>query len=107
MANRTHLKWQAPTENTDGTPIDYALDYELGRESNGDFVPLAVFPGTLNQDGSYSAPLADFALDYGTHTMALRAINRDKPHLISEWSNSISFTLSTETPKAPFGLSAV
>lgn len=111
MANKTQISWQAPVENTDGTPIDYPLDYELAIRSEGaaDYNPVSVFPGTLNPDGSYNAQLADFAVfdSLGTFNVAMRAINRDKPSAVSDWSNEITFVLSAEIPMAPFGLAAI
>lgn len=99
MANPTKIIWRAPTLNTDGTPIDYALDYELGVVEGSAVTPVAVFPGSLNPDGTYEQPLSAFGP--GSHTIVLRALNRNQPDLRSVWTNPVTFVVSTETPQPP------
>lgn len=108
MANKTKFTWQAPTENTDGTAIDYPLDYELGVAVDTIYQPVSVFPGTLNPDGTYEALIANFAAfdAFGTYEVVLRAINRNNPTAISDWSAPLVFTLSAEIPTAPLAFAA-
>lgn len=102
--NPQTLTWQAPTENVDGTPIDYELVYDLGVTQGGLWEVIAQFPGTLNPDGTYSAPLADFAFEDGEHTIGLRSVRADLPSLVSEWSNTVTFEVENDTPNPPAAL---
>ena len=101
--SREELHWQAPTENTDGTPIDYELDYELGVDE----VPTVTMVGSLQEDGTFRAPLNLMSFEVGTYALQLRAINRDQPEFISGWSNSIPLeVLADPVPAAPVLLPA-
>jgi hypothetical protein len=108
MANKTKFTWIAPTENTDGTLIDYSLAYELGvQDAQDELQAISVFPGTLNPDGNYSALLSEFPVfnDFKQYTISLRSINTVNS-ASSDWAASISFTLSAEVPKPPLALAA-
>lgn len=102
--NPQELSWTAPTENTDGTPIDYALAYELGWRIDpaAAFEPVASFPGQLNPDGSYRAdiPAFNFPGDQ-VFQLALNAFRQDAPQLKSDWSNAIEVLISGKVPLAP------
>lgn len=104
LLNPATIKWQAPTQNVDGTPINYALDYELGVRDRGASEPLAAYAtvvGTLTEvPGIFVAPVADFALIEGNYEFALRAIRRDQPEMMSAWSNSIEVDLLA-VPRPP------
>ena len=103
------LTWTAPTENVDGTPIDYALTYRL----YVDDVPTSTFPGTLNETGSYSYPLADVAAvgSPGSYVVALTAFPEgvdldQEPERESDPSNAITITaVEVVRPKGPADLS--
>lgn len=102
--NPKTLSWQAPTTNTDGTPIQYALEYELGVETNGAFVPQLTVPAQLNSDGRYEAAIEGMAFEYGQHTVAMRTFAKDEPARKSVWSASVNFTLSRQIPNPPMDL---
>jgi hypothetical protein len=106
MINPSRLSWQAPTENEDGTPIDYELVYHLGVEDplDGSFEVVAEFPGDLNPDGTYQTDLSQFSFGDGQHTIALRAVRADLPTLVSAWSNAITFEVENDTPNPPMNL---
>lgn len=99
----TTLKWQAPTENEDGTDIDYPLAYNLYVDDE----PVLTFPGTLNDDGMYSFPLADVpALSVpGDYTLSLTAFEDGKPERESDHSGTIIVTRLPADPNAPRDLS--
>lgn len=102
--NPTTLRWTAPTENTDGTPIEKPLDYELGKlQTDGTFLPRLVVIGTLQTDGTYAAPLSDMSFSFGEHTIALRAKYQDRPDLVSEWSTAVTFEVAP-IPNPPTAL---
>lgn len=109
MMSRTELKWSGPTENVDGTPVDYPLDYELGAAATGaQLVPQVTIVGTLQPDNTYLAPLAEmpaFAAP-GTYDLGLRAINREFPDSMSDWSNRVQLVVSASTPRPPVLLDA-
>ena len=104
--NPTKLRWNAPTENIDGSGIVGDLNYTLGImvENDLDFIEVVSFPGSLNMDGEYEALFADIPAIQGSVTLALKAFYVDKPELKSVWSNSIEATFGVAAPKPPFGL---
>ena len=102
VINPTTLKWTAPTQNTDGEPITYELDYEMG--AGEPLEPMYIVVGSLQTDGVYQAPLSDAEFDEGENTIALRAIRRDVPDLKSAWSNAVTFEIARVVPKAPFAV---
>lgn len=103
--SRSELRWQPPTTNVDGTPIDYELDYELGSRQQGQpQEPAALFTvvGDLQTDGTYLAPLSQMAWDSnGNYEIFLRAINRDDPAAVSAWNNPILLTVTSSIPNPP------
>lgn len=104
----TLLSWLAPTQNTDGTSIDYALSYRLYVDAQ----PVATFPGTLNPDGRYQFPLADVpALEEpGTYLLTLTAFPEGvdlelEPGRESDPSGELAITSVTIiVPKGPSDL---
>jgi hypothetical protein len=100
------IAWSAPTTNTDGTQIAYALEYEVGQVLVGGIVPIMVVASQLQEGGKYNAPITDISLDYGEHTLVLRTFAKDDPERKSDWSASVTFALSAEIPSAPLDLSA-
>lgn len=107
--NPENLSWTAPLTNTDGSLIDYALAYELGvGPVGGPYVATASFPGTLNPNGMYEAPLPALALDddvpYG---LVLNAFNTLAPDLKSDWSNEVEIIFTGKLPNVPTGLEAL
>lgn len=96
------LVWQAPTENTDGTPVKGPLTYNLyraGTEAALVKSPETLFmalPGQLNVDGRYEAPLPDFP--EGRHVIALTAVDIEGDE--SELSNTVGFRIGV-APLAP------
>ena len=106
LYSRDELHWQAPTQNVDGTPIDYDLDYELGvlstTLSESEPTPTLTVIGNLQEDGTYRAPLQLMSFEVGVYALYLRAINRDAPENVSGWSNSIGLVVSPNPiPAAP------
>lgn len=99
--NPKTMSWEAPTTNVDGTPITYALEYEVGLDQNGVLAPIVTIPGQLKEGDSYTAPIADLPLEYGEHTIAMRSFAKDDPGRMSAWSEPVSFVLSEEIPNAP------
>lgn len=104
-----NLTWTAPTENTDGTAIEYALTYRLYLED----VPVMTLPGTLNETGLYSFPLEDVAAitEAGLYTFELTAFPEgvdldQEPERESARSNAIQImAVATLVPKEPADLS--
>lgn len=104
-----NLTWTAPTENTDGTAIEYALTYRLYLDD----VPVMTFPGTLNETGLYSFPLEDVAAitEAGLYTFELTAFPEgvdldQEPERESARSNAIQImAVATLVPKEPADLS--
>lgn len=96
------LKWQAPTENVDGTPVKGPLTYNLYRaETDAALVKseetlFMSLPGTLNPDGYFEAPLPNFP--EGDHVIALTAIDIDGDE--SALSNTVGFRIGI-APRAP------
>ena len=103
--NPKNLLWQAPTTNVDGTPIDYALEYEVGLVSDaGVLEPLMTVPAQLQTGNSYEAPIGGLALDWGTYEIALRTFAKDDPARKSDWSQTVEFALSERIPNPPLEL---
>lgn len=103
--NPQEITWTAPTENTDGSPITEPLNYTLGVHDGTDFVEQLSFPGSLNTDGRYTAPIDGLNLPPGATTIALLAFYVDAPDAKSAWSGSLDILLGVQ-PNAPFGLDA-
>jgi hypothetical protein len=101
--NPTQMTWQAPTQNVDGTPIDYVLNYEVGLEdANGQLQPSMVIPGQLQDGGDYTAPIADLGLAAGsTYRIALRTFAKDEPARKSVYSEMVDFAISDRIPNPP------
>ena len=97
----TQITWTAPTLNTDGSPITQQLTYNLYIDG----VQSLNFPGTLNQDGSYSFPLADVAMMQadGEYTLMLTAVDEDGDE--SDPSGSLLIT-RLQRPNSPAAFSA-
>lgn len=104
--NPTNLSWLAPQENTDGTPIDYDLNYELGEILDSGIEPLFVVVGSLREDNKYYAPLSDLGFTAGEHEVAIRAFAQSEPERKSKWSLPTSFIISDRIPKPPLDLAA-
>ena len=104
-----NLTWTAPTENTDGTTIDYALTYRLYLDD----VATMTFPGTLNAAGQYTFPLADVGAitEPGLYTFELTAFPEgvdldQEPERESARSNGIQIlAVAVVVPKEPAELS--
>jgi len=101
--NPTKITWEAPTSNTDGSPIVGDLAYRLYVDGSG----FADFPGALNPDGKYEADITVMGLPDGASTLTLAAFYVDKPELISDPSNGIDIVLGVARPNPPTGLDAV
>lgn len=103
--NPTSLRWQAPTENVDGTPVNGPLNYNLYRRDpsvqDDAFVNVYVVVGELQTDGTYTAPIENLAS--GEHEVALTAVDADG--IESDFSNSVGFRLAA-VPQAPVLLAA-
>lgn len=101
----TMLSWLAPTQNTDGSNIDYALTYQL----YVDGAPVMVFPGTLNPDGKYTFLLQDVPAlqEAGSYIVELTAFPEgldlsEFPERESDKSGSIVIvTIVVIRPKGP------
>ena len=116
--NASVIRWQAPTEEVDGSAITYPLDYVLGISSDPNDpqwdapmaadgshpLSVATFPGSLNPDGSYEQPvstLSAFDRD-GDYYVRLAAMRRGDPSQISAWSNQVLFQFDRPgNPVAP------
>lgn len=103
VENPRRIFWSAPTQNTDGSPIDYDLAYNM--YVNG--VVTASFPGTLNPDGTYEALFADLPAFPKNQvlTVALSAFATSNPARESAPSTSVEVEF-VGIPSAPFGLVA-
>jgi hypothetical protein len=105
----TLLAWLAPTQNVDGTDIDYALTYRL----YVDAAPVSTFPGSLNPQGRYTYPLADVAAlqAAGEYVLTLTAFPEGvdleaEPGQESDESNAVTLTVVVvRVPKGPTDLS--
>jgi len=106
--NPQNLSWTAPTENVDGSPIDYPLAYTLGiGDPGGPYTEVASFPGALNPDGMYEAPLPDFDFPEDVvQAIVLRAFNTQQPDVQSAWTNEVEIFVTGKLPNAPTGFSA-
>lgn len=100
--NPKNLSWTAPTENTDGSPIENALSYRL--VVNG--TDFADFPGSLNADGRFEQPIAMLGLPEGRHTLHLKAFYVEDPDSISDPSNGVEIFLGVLKPNPPTAFSA-
>ena len=101
--NPKTLSWSAPTENEDGTPIDYALNYELGVADGDVTEAVLTLPEELNAEGIYVAQIADMNFEPGTHTVRVRALSEEHEGRISKWSTSVTFAVGAN-PAAPFAV---
>ena len=106
IVNPEILSWTAPDTNRDGTPITYALQYEVGLDDAGGegYEALMTIPGQLQDDDRYEAPVADLGLEPGEHVIALRTFAKEDPARKSEWSAPVMFVISEEIPSAPLDL---
>jgi|AntRauTorcE11898_2_1112593.scaffolds.fasta_scaffold77097_1 hypothetical protein len=104
--NPTKLNWKAPTTNVDGTPIDYALEYEVGMVgAEGVISPLMVVPSQLQTDAGYEAPITELGLDVGrTYEIALRSFAKEQPSRKSVWSDTVEFAMSNRIPSPPLSV---
>lgn len=104
--NPKTISWEAPTTNTDGTPIEYQLEYEVGladESAEGGYALLMTIPGQLREGKTYEAPISDLTLEPGRHTIALRSFAKQDPARVSQWSEPVSFRLQP-VPSAPLDL---
>lgn len=101
--NPEKITWTAPTQNVDGTPIDYALAYRLYVDGS----PVADFPGSLNTDGRYEMLYADVpAIGLGSHAITMTAFRQDIPELESDQSNVVEVYFGSK-PEAPLGVDSL
>ena len=95
------LKWEAPTENVDGSQIKGPLSYNVYRTEFGSVLgPENVFfnvVGDLQPDGKYTLPTGQFPL--GTHVVVLTAVDTEGDE--SDYSNAVVFTITDEIPPRP------
>ena len=103
--NPTDFSWTAPTENVDGSPVNGPLNYNLYRSDSeaitkSDFFYVVV--GTLQQDGTYRAPLDQFP--EGRNVIVLTAVDADGDE--SAFSNSLGFSVTDGLVPRPPVLSA-
>jgi len=95
------VRWTAPTENVDGTPVNGPLNYNLYRSDNEnisketDFFYIVV--GTLVGENQYEAPLDNFP--DGRNVIALTAIDIDGDE--SALSNTVGFTVTDGVAPLP------
>lgn len=98
--NPQNFKFQAPTENVDGSPISGPLVYKVYRADNetDPLVEYLTLPSSLNQDvdGNYVVPVEDFS--EGRHVIALTATDAEGDE--SGFSNTLGFSIAV-APKAP------
>lgn len=102
MLNPTHIRWQAPTQEVDGSFITRELSYVLGVvDDSGVPQDVASFPGSLNPDGTYSVPVADLPVfeQDGDYEIAMAAQYTDGSQARSAWSNRVVH--SFDRPAAP------
>lgn len=104
--NPKRMSWVAPTTNTDGTEINYDLEYEVGLlDENGDPQSLMVVAAQLREETSeYQAPIADLQLEPGEHEITMRTFAKEDPDRVSQWSNPVGFVISREIPEVPLDL---
>lgn len=96
--NPSNINWEAPTENVDGSAISGPLNYNLYRKAPEeiDYEFYFVVVGSLQEDGTYVAPLSDFP--EGSHEVVLTAVDSEGDE--SGYSNSIGFTIGV-APRPP------
>jgi len=96
--NPENIRWQAPTENVDGSAISGPLSYNLYRKDPADaeYTLYFVIVGNLQADGTYVAPVENFT--EGSHEIVLTAVDSEGDE--SAFSNSLGFTIGV-APKAP------
>ena len=103
--NPANFKFQAPTENVDGSPVDGPLTYTVYQTDEDGTNPQAVMqlPPSLNQDvdGNYIVPIENFV--EGRWVIALTAtdVQGDESGL----SNTLGFSIAV-APKAPLLLAS-
>jgi hypothetical protein len=104
--NPTTLKWTAPTKKVDGTDIEpgRGLAYTL----LVDAVETLDFPGSLNPDGTYSAPLDQMLFtESQLYSITLKAFFTDAPTDKSAPSGALDIMfVSAVVPEAPLDFSA-
>lgn len=95
------LSWLAPTLNSDGTPIDYPLGYNLYIDG----VVNSALPATLNPAGRFEFPLDGVSAlaASGTYQLTVTAFNTDDPFAESAESNPVSI-ISFGIPESPTDL---
>jgi hypothetical protein len=101
--NPENVLWTAPTKRTDGSAITTPLNYEIGHRVGGNLVPIAIIVGSLQTNGVYKAPLADFSFGDGPHEIALRA-TESGTKLTSAWSDTVTFEIVSAGPQPPLAL---
>lgn len=98
--NPANLRWQPPTENTDGSAIVGTLNYNLYRaDDEAGLTTAPVFfsiAGVLQVDGTYVAPIEDFP--EGRHVIALTAVDETGDESVQ--SNTMGFEIRV-VPNAP------
>ena len=99
--NPANFKFEAPTENVDGSPITQALTYRVYRKDDdaGEFADVFLaLPSSLNQDvdGKYVVPIESFP--EGRSVIALTATDEDGDE--SGYSNTVGFSIAV-APRAP------
>lgn len=104
QVNPTKLTWRGPSTNTDGTPIQYDVNYELGVVGDDGITPKLVVVANLRESEDYEAQISEMGFDKGSHEVVLRAIPADDPTRASEWSEPVSFIISDEIPNPPLEL---
>lgn len=100
--NPENFRFQAPTENVDGSPITQALTYSVYTYDELETNPTLFLqlPSTLNQDvdGLYVVPIEDFPV--GRSVVALTATDEDGEE--SDFSNTLGFRITDGVaPNAP------
>lgn len=99
-SNPSNFSWVPPTENVDGSPVNGPLSYNLYRinEATGENSLFYVVVGSLNPDGTYTAPIENFPP--GRHVIALSAVDADADE--SALSNTMGFDLTSGVfPRPP------
>jgi hypothetical protein len=99
--NPTTFSWQPPITNVDGSPVNGPLNYNV-YTSDTDTVSKAtgvfyVVVGTLQTDGSYTAPLDQFP--DGRNVLALTAVDAEGDE--SGLSNTLGFTITDGVAPRP------
>jgi hypothetical protein len=100
--NPRKIRWNAPTENIDNTPIDYALAYNL----YVDGALYASFPGTLNANGEYEFEFGGLTTPFPRNTpiaLTLSAFSTEHPEREGPQSEAVMVEV-VGIPKAPFNV---